>query len=99
EHDRGIQRSHIAMENPLGGSLVLHVSIAANDFATFVGTGDRKPLVKIFTEEKRVDFRCVPSQRNVLIVIGKDLCLDEVARWKQLGDGTGCADFVEGIAK
>jgi hypothetical protein len=59
--------------------LVLHERIAADDFAAFVGTGYRTALVEILAEEKRIDFRCVPAQRNVLIAIRKDLGLNEMA--------------------
>ena len=55
--------------------------------------------MEILTEEKHVDFRRVSSQRNVLITIRKDLCLDEMARGKKLGDGAGFSDVVKGIAK
>src|SRR5262249_32810841 len=79
EYNGWIQRSHITVKDTFGCSLVLHMGIAADDFFAFVGTGYRTALVKILAQEKRIDFRGIPAQRDVLIAIRKDLRLDEMA--------------------
>ena len=53
-------------------------------------------LPKIFAQEKRVDARGVAAHDHVLIVVGENLRLDEVARAEQIGDGARFAHGAEG---
>ncbi len=49
-------------------------------------------LAKIFAQEKGIDPGGVAAHDHVLIVIRKNLRLDEITRAKQFGDRAGFAD-------
>ena len=53
-------------------------------------------LPVILAKEKRVDAGRVAAHDHVLIVVGEDLRLDEVARAQQIGDGARFAHSTEG---
>ena len=48
-------------------------------------------LPEIFAEEECVDPRGVPAHDHILVIVGKDLRLDEIAGAQQIGDGAGFA--------
>ena len=53
-------------------------------------------LPEIFAEEERVDAGGVAAHDHVLVVVGKNLRLDEVARAQELGHGARLAHGAEG---
>ena len=52
-------------------------------------------LSEIFAEKERVDPRGVAAHDHILVVVGKNLRLDEVARAQEIGDGAGLAHGAE----
>ena len=60
------------------------VGVTAFERAHHRQFGNGMPLAKIFAQEKRVDARGVTAHDHVLVVVGKDLRLDEVARAQQV---------------
>src|ERR1700681_3797831 len=53
--------------------------------------GNGMTLPEIFPEKERVDAGGVPAHNYVLIVVGKNLRLDEVAWTEKIGDRPGLA--------
>ena len=68
------------MEHPLGNSLVLDIGEAAQHFLDCFGPGNGLALRQILSQKKGIDLGRVASQRHVLIAVGKELRLDEIAR-------------------
>ena len=58
--------------------------------------GNGMALPVIFAEEERVDPGGVAAHDHVLVVVGKNLRLDEVARAEEIGDGARFAHGAEG---
>ena len=56
----------------------------------------RMALPEIFAQEERVDAGGVAAHDHVLVVVGKNLRLDEIARAQEIGDGARFAHRAEG---
>ena len=61
------------------------VAITAFEWARHWQFGNGMPLPKILAQKKRVDPRGVAAHDHLLVIIGKDLRLDEVAWAQQVG--------------
>ncbi len=88
QHQRRIQRLHVAMPHVANDALVKHVRVTAGKWTRFAELRDGVALVQVFAQEERIDLRRVTAHDNVLIVVGKDLGLDEVARAEQVADSS-----------
>ena len=60
--------------------------------------GNGMALPKIFAQKERVDAGGVAAHDHVLIVVGKNLRLDEIARAEEIGDGARFAHAHRGRA-
>ena len=96
QHDRGIQRRDIAMPDVARDPGKENRGVAAFEAAHHRHLGNRMALPVIFAEEKRVDAGGVPAHDHVLVVVGKNLGLDEVARAEEIGDGARFTHGAEG---
>ena len=64
--------------------------------ATTIGiSGMRMALPEIFPQKERVDARGVAAHDHILVVVGKNLGLDEVARAQEIGDRARLAHGAE----
>ena len=86
------------MKHPVSGALKFHFGESANDLATFIGTGNRMTLMQIFAYKERIDFGRISAQRDLLIAVGKDLCLNEMTWRQSFGDRASYAHVVERAA-
>ena len=73
-----------------------NVSVAAFESLRHRQFGDAVFLAKIFAQEQTVDPGCVAAHDHVLVVVGKNLRLDEVARAEQVGDSASLAHRAQG---
>src|SRR5438046_4861597 len=84
QHDRRIKRSDVAVPNVVRNSCEEDVGVTALECAGHGQLGDGMPLPKIFAQEQRVDARRVAADNGVLVIVRKDLRLDEVALAEQV---------------
>src|SRR6058998_61289 len=82
EHDRRIKGRDVAMPDVAGNAGEENVSVAAFESLRHRQFGDAVFLAKIFAQEQTVDPGCVAAHDHVLVVVGKNLRLDEVTRAK-----------------
>src|SRR5438105_5868692 len=80
EHDRRVKRGHVAMPDVVSDAGEENVGVTAFERLRQRHLRNRMPLPKIFAQEKPVDPGGVAADDYVLIVVGKNLCLNEVAR-------------------
>src|SRR5438105_15917976 len=80
EHDRRVKRGHVAMPDVVSDAGEENVGVTAFERLRQRQFRNRVPLPKIFAQEKRVDARRVAAVDYILIAVGKNLCLNEVAR-------------------
>src|SRR5882757_8855313 len=85
QHDRRIKRRDVAMPNVARHTGEEDVGVTAFERARHRQFWNGIPLPKIFAQEKCVDARCVAAYDYVLVIIGKNLRLDEVTWAQQLG--------------
>src|SRR4029077_11149620 len=82
QHDRRVKRSDVAMPHVARHAGKKNVGVTSFECAHHRQFGNGMPLAKIFAKEKRVDARGVAAHDDVLVVVGKNLRLNEVA-WAQ----------------
>src|SRR3954465_11788121 len=92
EHDRWVERCDIAMPDVAGDPGEKDRGVAALEPAHHRHLGNRMALPVIFAEEKSVNPGGVPAHDHVLVVVGKNLRLDEVAGAQEIRDGAGLAN-------
>src|SRR5207248_11479096 len=80
QHDRWIERSDVAVPDVVRNSGEEDISVSTFECAHHWQLWDGVTLPEIFTQEQRIDSRCIAAYDRILIVIGKNLGLDEVAR-------------------
>src|SRR4051812_40556432 len=85
QHDRRIQRCHVAMPNIVRDTGKKNVRVAALECLWHRQVRNRMTLTEILAQKKRVDPRCVPANDHILIVIRENLRLNKVTRAEQLG--------------
>src|SRR5437762_13484494 len=96
QHDGGIKRGDVAMPDVARDACEKNRGVTAFEAAHHRHLGNGMALPVVFAEEKRVDPGGVPADDDVLVVVGKNLGLDEIARAQQLGDS---ARFAHGAQR
>ena len=96
QHDRGIERGDVAMPDVARDAGEKDRGVTAFEAAHHRHLGNGMALPVIFAEEERVDAGGVAAHDHVLVVVGKNLRLDEVARTQEIGDGARFAHGAEG---
>ena len=96
QHDGGIKRGDVAMPDVARDAGEEDRGVAAFEAAHHRHLGNGMALPVIFAEEERVDAGGVAAHDHVLVVVGKNLRLDEVARAQEIGDGARFAHGAEG---
>src|ERR1044071_4278414 len=84
QHDGGIKRSYVAMPDIAGHAREKDVGVTALECARHWQFGNGMALPEIFAQEQRVDARGVAAHDHVLIIIRKNLRLNEIARAQQI---------------
>src|SRR3989440_7862505 len=95
EHDRGIERRDIAMPDVARDAGEENRGVTTFEAADHWHLGNGMALPVIFAKEERVDAGGVVAHDYVLIVVGKNLRLDEVAGAQEIGHGAGFAHGAE----
>src|ERR1700736_3514785 len=80
EHDRRVKRRHVAMPHVARNTGEENVGVTAFETLRQRQLGNAVFLAKIFAQEQTVDSRRVPTHDHVLVVVRKNLGLNEVAR-------------------
>src|SRR5438046_8573845 len=83
QHDGGIERRDIAMPDVAGDASEKDRGVTAFESPHHRHLGDGMALPVIFAEKERVDPGGVAAHDHVLVVVGKNLRLDEVAGAEQ----------------
>ena len=84
QHYRGIKRGDVAMPHVAGDAGEENVGVTAFETAHHRQLGNGMPLPEIFAQKQRIDPRSIAPDDHVLVVVWKNLCLDEVARAQQV---------------
>src|SRR6266481_8653770 len=84
QHDRGIKRCDVAMPDIACHTREEDVGITAFECARHRQLRNGMALPEILAQEQGVNARSVAAHDDILIVIRKDLRLDEVARAQQI---------------
>src|SRR5207253_9594201 len=84
EHDRGIQRCDIAVPDVACLARKKYVGVTAFIRLRHWQFGNAVALTERFAQKERVDPCGISAHDDILIIIGKDLRLDEVARAQQV---------------
>src|SRR5204862_6029771 len=84
QHHRRIQRGDVAMPDVVRYAGEEDVGVTAFERAHHWQLGNRIALPKIFAQEKRVNARGVAAHNYVLVIVRKNLRLDEVAQAEQV---------------
>src|SRR6476620_12428745 len=84
QHDRGIKRRDVAMPDIASHSGEEDVGVTALECAWHLQFGNGMALPKIFAQKERVNARGVAAHDHVLVIIRKNLRLNEVARAQQI---------------
>ena len=84
QHHRRIKRSDVAMPDVARHAGEEDVGVAAFERARHRQLGNGMALPEIFAQKKRVDARGVAAHDHVLVIVWKNLRLDEVARAEQV---------------
>src|ERR1700682_1738595 len=96
QHDGGIKRGDVAMPDVARDACEKDRGVTAFEPAHHRHLGNGMALPVIFSEEECVDAGGVAAHDHVLVVVGKNLRLNEVARAEEIGDGSGFAHSAEG---
>src|ERR1043166_5494599 len=80
EHDRGIKRGDVAMPDVPGHPGEKDVGVAAFERARDRQLRNGMALPEIFAQKKGVDPGGVAAHDRVLIIVGENLRLNEIAR-------------------
>ena len=84
QHDRRIKRGDVAMPDVARHTGEEDVGVTAFECARHRHFGNGMALPKIFAQEERVDARGVAAHDHVLVIVRKNLRLNEVARAQQI---------------
>src|ERR1700746_740575 len=84
QHDRWVERSDVAVPDIVSHASEKDVGIAPFECAHHRQFGNGMALPKILTQEKRVDVRGVAAYDHVLVIVRKNLGLDEVTLAQQI---------------
>ena len=84
QHDRRIKRRDVAMPDVARHTGEEDVGVTAFECARHRQFGNGMALPKIFAQEQRVDTRGVAAHDHVLVIVRKNLRLNEVARAQQI---------------
>src|SRR6266404_1561806 len=82
EHDRRIKGRDVAMPDVARNAGEENVSVATLEALRQRQFWDAVFLAKVFAQEQAVDSSRVAAHNHVLVVVGKNLRLDEVTRAK-----------------
>ena len=96
EHDRRIKRGDVAMPDVARDAGEENVGVTAFKPAHHRHLRNAMALPEIFAEKERVDPGGVAAHDHILVVVGKNLRLDEVARAQEIGDRSRLAHRTEG---
>ena len=96
QHDAGVERGDVAMPDVAQDAGGEHGGVAALEAARHGQLGDGVALAEVFAEEEGVDAGGVAAHDDVLVVVGENARLDEVAGREEIGDGAGLAHGAEG---
>src|SRR6202165_5938741 len=96
QHDGRIKGSDVAMPDVARDAREKDRGVTAFEAAHHRHLGNGMALPVIFAEEERVDAGGIAAHNHVLVVVGKNLRLNEVARAEEIGDGSGFAHSAEG---
>ena len=80
QHDRRIERSDVAVPDVVRDSGEEDIGVTAFECAHHRQLRNGMALPEIFAQKQRIDPRGVAAHDHFLIVVGKNLRLDEVAR-------------------
>src|SRR6266704_2797758 len=80
EHDRRIKRRDVAMPDVARDARKEDIGVTAFERLRQRQLRNAVFLAKIFAQEQTVDSRRITTHDHVLIIVGKNLCLNEVAR-------------------
>src|SRR5438132_3371283 len=80
QHDRWIERSHVAMPDVARDASEVDGGEATFETACHRHLWNTVALPQILAQEKRIDAGSVAPHDHILIVVGKNLRLDEIAR-------------------
>ena len=96
EHDGGVERGDVAMPDVPrdAGEKDRGVTALKSSHHRHLGNGMALPI--ILAQKERIDPGGVPAHDHVLIVVGKNLGLDEVARAQQIRDSPGFTNGAKG---
>src|SRR5215831_9627284 len=84
QHDRWIKRRDVAMPDVARHTGEEYVGVTAFECARHRQFGNGMALPKIFAQEQCVDTRCITTHDHVLVIIWKNLRLNEIARAQQI---------------
>ena len=79
QHDRGIERSDVAVPDVVCNPGEEDVGVTSLERARHWQLGNGMALPEIFTQKQRINPRGVAANDHILIVVGENLCLNEVA--------------------
>ena len=95
QHDGRIERGDVAMPDVARDAGEKDGGVTAFEAAHHRHLGNGMALPEIFAQEERVDAGGVAAHDHVLIVVGENLRLDEIARAQEIGDGARFAHGAE----
>src|ERR1051326_1043814 len=84
QHHGWIKRSDVTMPDIVRHAGEEDVGITAFECDRYRQLGNGMALAEIFAQEKRVNSRCVPAHDHVLVIVRKNLRLDEITRTEQV---------------
>ena len=84
QHDRGIKRRDVAMPDVACHPGEEDVRVPTFESARHRQLGNGMALPKVFAQKQGIDACGVASHDHVLIIVGKNLRLNEVARAQQI---------------
>src|SRR5436189_605064 len=96
QHDGRIKRGDVAMPDVAGDTREKNRGVTAFETAHHRHLGNGMALPVIFAEEERVDPGGISAHDHILVIIGKNLRLNEVARAEEVGDRARFAHSAEG---
>ena len=95
QHDRRIKRSDVAVPDVARDAGEKDIGVTAFETAHHRQLRNGMALPEIFAQKQGVDARGVAAHDHVLVVVGENLRLNEVARAQQIGNGARFAHGAE----
>ena len=87
QHHARVKRSHVAVPDIPRDAGEEDIRIAALEGAGLRQIGDRMAPAVIFAQEERIDLRRIAAHDGILVIVGENLRLHEVAGAQRLGKG------------